>query len=133
MGASRKLRPDANRGPDLADVPASRQAEAARQAIHAKWADPAFRAQISALMKARWQDPAYREYAGSFRRDGRAYYWQRVSTGQIVSRTKLEMRQQFGLKPHALDDLVAGRVQTSRGWRIAPSALLSGGPQWIFP
>ncbi len=133
MGASRKLRPDVNKGPDLADAPASRQAEASRQAIRAKWADPAFRERISAQMKARWQDPAYREYAGSFRRDERAYYWQRVSSGQIVSRTKLEMRQQFGLNPHALDDLVAGRIQTSGGWRIAPCVVLSGGTRWIFP
>jgi hypothetical protein len=132
VGASRKLRPDANRGLDLADEAGSRQAEASRQALRAKWADPAFRAQISALMKARWQDPAYREYAGSFRRDGRAYYWQHIDSGRIVFRTKLEMRQQLGLKAPALDDLVAGRIQTSRGWRIAPCALLSDGPRWKF-
>ncbi|WP_146910182.1 hypothetical protein [Arenimonas daejeonensis] len=73
-------------------------------------------------MKARWQDTAYRENAGSFRRDERTYYWQRVSSGQIVSRTKLEMRQQFGLKSPALDDLVAGRIQTSRGGESRPAS-----------
>jgi len=36
-------------------------------------------------------------------------------------------------QPDSLDDLVAGRVQTSRGWRLAPRSLLGEGPRWIFP
>lgn len=97
------------------------------------WADPDYRARMSAQMKARWADPAYRERAAGNNRDERTYRWQYVASGLIVSQTKLEMRQQYGLKPDALDGLVAGRIQTSRGWRLAPRSLLGEGPRWIFP
>lgn len=49
------------------------------------------------------------------------------------SRTKLEMREEHGLRPDSLDGLVAGCIQTSRGWRLAPRSLLGEGPRWIFP
>lgn len=97
------------------------------------WADPEHRARISAQMKARWADPAYRERARGFHRDERTYRWQHVASGRIVSRTKLEMREEYGLRPTSLDGLVAGRIQTSQGWRLAPRSLLGEGPRWIFP
>ncbi len=97
------------------------------------WADPDYRARISAQMKARWADPAYRERARSFHRDERTYRWQHVASGRIVSRTKAEMRAEQGLRPNSLDSLVAGRIQTSGGWRLAPRSLLGAEPQWIFP
>ncbi len=56
------------------------------------WADPNYRARISAQMKTRWADPAYRERAWGFHLDERTYRWQHVSSGRIVSRTKAEMR-----------------------------------------
>ncbi len=62
--------------------------------MRALWDDPAFRERISAQMKARWADPAYREHARSFNRDERTYRWQHIGFGLIVSRTKLEMRQE---------------------------------------
>lgn len=83
------------------------------------WADPDYRARISAQMKARWQDPAYRERAGDFHRDKRTYRWQHIESGRIVSRTKREMREEFGLKADALDLLVVGRIQVSKRWRLA--------------
>ena len=43
------------------------------------------------------------------------------------------MREEHGLRPDSLDGLVAGRIQTSRGWRLAPRSLLGEGPRWIFP
>lgn len=97
------------------------------------WADPDYRARMSAQMKARWADPAYRERARSFNRDGRTYRWQHVASGRIVSRAKHEMRDEYGLKPESLDSLVAGRIQTSQGWRLAPRSLLGESPRWIFP
>lgn len=36
-------------------------------------------------------------------------------------------------QPDSLDGLVAGRVQTFRGWRLVPRSLLGDGPRWIFP
>jgi len=112
---------------------ASRQAIAAREAMARLWADPEHRARVSAQMKARWADPAYRERARGFHRDERTYRWQHVESGRIVSRTKAEMREEYGLRPDSLDSLVAGRIQTSRGWRLAPRSLLGEGPRWIFP
>lgn len=97
------------------------------------WADPDYRARISTQMKARWADPAYRERARGFNRDERTYRWQHVASGQIVSRTKAEMREEHGLRPDSLDGLVVGRIQTSGGWRLAPRSLLGAEPQWIFP
>lgn len=97
------------------------------------WADPEYCARISAQMKARWADPAYRERARGFHRDERTYRWQHIESGRIVFRTKLEMREEHGLRPTSLDGLVAGRIQTSQGWRLAPRSLLGGGPRWIFP
>lgn len=97
------------------------------------WADPDYRARMSAQMKARWADPDCRERARSFNRDGRAYRWQHVASGRIVSRAKHEMRDEYGLKPESLDSLVAGRIQTSQGWRLAPRSLLGKNPTWIFP
>ncbi len=84
-------------------------------------------------MKARWADPTYRECAGRFHRDERTYRWQHIESGLIVSRTKLEMRQEHGLLPTSLDGLVAVRIQTSQGWRLAPRSLLGESPRWIFP
>lgn len=84
-------------------------------------------------MKAKWADPAYRERARGFHRDERTYRWQHIVSGRIVSRTKAEMCQQYGLKSDSLDSLVAGRIQTSRGWRLAPRSLLGEGPRWLFP
>lgn len=110
-----------------------RQVSASREAIARLWADPDYRAKIAALMKARWQNLAYRERARGFHRDERTYRWQHIESGRIASRTKLEMREEFGLKPDALDSLVAGRIQTSRGWRLAPRSLLGKGPMWAFP
>lgn len=112
---------------------ASRQATATRKAMARLWADPEHRARISAQMKARWADPAYRERARGFHRDERTYRWQHVASGRIVSRTKLEMREEYGLRPDSLDGLVAGRIQTSRGWRLAPRSVLGEGSRWIFP
>lgn len=112
---------------------ASRQAIATREAMARLWADPDHRARISARMRARWADPAYRERARGFHRDERTYRWQHVASGRIVSRTKAEMREEHGLRPDSLDGLVAGRIQTSRGWRLAPRSLLGEGARWIFP
>ncbi|MCY1446632.1 hypothetical protein D9M71_632150 [compost metagenome] len=56
------------------------------------WADPDYRARISAQMKAKWADPAYPERAGGFHRDEHAYRWQHVASERMVSRTKAEMR-----------------------------------------
>lgn len=111
----------------------SRQAKASREAMAERWADPDYRARISAQMKARWADPAYRERARGNNRDPRTYRWQHNASGRIVSRTKLEMREEFGLKPDALDCLVSGCTRTSRGWRLAPRSLLGEAPRWIFP
>ncbi|WP_341809506.1 hypothetical protein WMO32_05545 [Xanthomonas oryzae pv. oryzicola] len=101
--------------------------------MRALWDDPAFRERISAQMKARWAAPAYSEHARSFHRDDRTYRWQHIESGLIFSRTKLEMRQEHGLLPTSLDGLAAGRIQTSRGWRMAPRSLLGESPRWIFP
>ncbi len=84
-------------------------------------------------MKARWADAAYRERARGFHRYERTYRWQHVASWRIVSRTKLEMREEHGLRPTSLDGLVAGRIQTSHGWRLAPRWLLGEGPQRAFP
>jgi len=97
------------------------------------WADPDYRARISVQMKAKWSDPAYRERARGFHRDERTYRWQQVASGRIVSRTKAEMREGHGLRSDSLDSLVAGRIQTSRGWRLAPRSLLGESPRWAFP
>ncbi len=43
------------------------------------------------------------------------------------------MREEHGLRPELLESLVAGRIQTSRGWQLAPRSLLGEGPRWIFP
>lgn len=112
---------------------ATRQATATREAMARLWADPEHRARISAQMKARWADPAYRQRARGFHRDERTYRWQHAESGRIVSRTKLEMREEYDLRADSLDGLVAGRIQTSRGWRLAPRSLLGEGPRWIFP
>jgi len=80
------------------------------------WADPDYGARMFALMEARWADPAYRERERGFHRDERTYRWQHIESGRVVSRTKAEMREEHGLRPDSLDSLVAGRIQTSRGW-----------------
>ena len=96
------------------------------------WADPEYRARVSAQMKARWADPAYRERARGFHRDERTYRWQHVESGRIVSRTKAEMREEHGLRPDSLDG--RGRAYPElRGWRLAPRSLLGKAPRWIFP
>lgn len=64
--------------------------------------------------------PAYRERTRGFHRDELTYRWQHVASGRIVSRTKLEMREEHGPRHDSLDCLVAGRIQISRGWRLAP-------------
>ena len=125
--------PTADSGVRAPEEAASRQVTATREAMARLWADPERRARISAQMKARWADPAYRERARGFHRHERTYRWQHVASGRIVSRTQLEMREEHGLRPTSLDGLVAGRIQTSRGWRLAPRSLLGEGPQWIFP
>jgi hypothetical protein len=43
------------------------------------------------------------------------------------------MREEHGLLPALLDSLVAGCIQTSWGWRLAPRSLLGESPRWIFP
>ena len=43
------------------------------------------------------------------------------------------MREEHGLRPDSLDSLVAGRIQTSRGWQLAPRSLLRRSPRWAFP
>lgn len=43
------------------------------------------------------------------------------------------MREEHGLRADSLDGLVAGRIQTSRGWRLAPRSVLGEGQRWIFP
>lgn len=70
----------------------------------------------------------YRERAGDFNRDTRTYRWQHIASGQIVSRTKREMREEFGLRADSLDAIVAGRTATSLGWRLAPAVSLGRGP-----
>ena len=111
----------------------SHQVAASLKTMARLWADPTYRARISAQMKARWADPAYRERASGNNRDERIYRWQHVSSWRIVSGTKLEMRQQYGLKADALDSLVTGRIHMSRGWRLAPRSLLGKDPTWAFP
>lgn len=97
------------------------------------WADPAFQARISAAMAARWQDPAYRERASGNHRDDTRYRWRHLASGRIVTRTKVEMREEFGLKADALNALAAGRNKTSRGWALEPKPRMPPGPRWIFP
>lgn len=70
-------------------------------------------------MKVRWADPAYRERARGFHRDERTYCRQHVESERIVSRQS-RMPEGEGLRPDSLDGLVAGRIQASRGWRLAP-------------
>lgn len=94
---------------------ATRQATATREAMARLWADPEHRARISAHMKARWADPAYRERAAGNNRDERTYRWQHIDPGRIVSRTRHEMREEFGLKADALNSLVAGQNQGCPG------------------
>lgn len=45
-----------------------------------------------------------------FNRHERIHRWQHVTSGRIVSRTKTEMRDEYGLKPDSLDSHVAGRI-----------------------
>lgn len=97
------------------------------------WTDPDYPARISAQMKALWADPAYRARAGDFNRDTRTYRWQRIESRRIVSRTKREMREEFGLEDESLDSLVAGRIKASQGWKLAPRPLLSEAPRWALP
>lgn len=54
-------------------------------------------------------------------------------SGRFVSRTKLGMCEESGLRPDLLDGLVAGRIQTSQGWRLTPRSLLGESPRRIFP
>lgn len=100
--------------------------------MRALWDDPAFRERISAQMKARWADPAYSEHARSFHRDDRTYRWQHIES---ADRLPDQARNAPGTRPAAtsLDGLAAGRIQTSRGWRMAPRSLLGESPRWIFP
>lgn len=77
----------------------------------------------------RWADPTYRERARGFHRDERTYSWQHIESGRIVSRTKAEMREEHGLRPDSLNGLLAGRIQTSWGWRMAPQSLLGESPR----
>lgn len=108
---------------------ASLQATATRRTKTRLRAEPEHRTRISVQKKARWADRDWREHAQC----GRTYRWQHVVSGRIVSRTRLEMREEHGLRPDSLDSLVAGRIQSSRGWRLAPRSLLGAGPRWIFP
>lgn len=129
-------RPDGEGLGDAAAAPVEAvpvQVAATRAAVARLWADPAYRARISAQMKARWADPAYRERARGFHRDDRTYRWQNIASGRVVVRTKVEMREEYGLTAGALDDLAAERSKTSRGWRLAPRSLLGEAPRWIFP
>ena len=116
--------PTADSGVRAPEEAASRQVTATREAMARLWADPERRARISAQMKARWAGLAYRERARGFRRDERTDHWLHLESGRIVSRAKLEMREEHGLRADFLDGLVAGRIQTSRGWRRAPRSLL---------
>ena len=74
-------------------------------------------------------NPAYRKRALGFSRDECTYRWEHVASGRIVSRTKAEMREEHGLRPDSLDSFVAGRIQTFRGWRLAPRNLLGDSPR----
>lgn len=105
---------------------------ATRETMARLWADPEHRERISAQMKARWAAPAYRERSRGFHRDDHTYRWQHIASERIVSRTKLEMRQERGLRPDSLDGLVAGRIKICRGWRLAPRSLLGESPTWSF-
>lgn len=51
----------------------------------------------------------------------------------LLSRAKLEMREDHGLRHTALDRFVAGRLQASWGWRLVPRSLLGERLRWIFP
>lgn len=84
-------------------------------------------------MNARWANPDYRERARGFHRDERTYRWQHVESRRTVSRTEAEMREGHGLWSDSLDGLMAGRIQISRGRRLAPRSLLGESPRWIFP
>lgn len=98
-------------------------------------ADPEHCPRISRRLRPGGRTPptGSREHARSFPRDEGTYRWQQSESGRIVSRTKAEMGEKHGLRPDSLDSLVAGRVQTSRGWRLAPRPLLGESPRWIFP
>lgn len=119
--------------PEDAEAAPSRQQATSSKHMRALWADPAYRAKISAAMAAKWQDPVYRERAAGNNRDNRSYRWRHLASGQIVTRTKLEMREEYGLKADALDSLVAGRSRTSQGWALEPKPRMPDGPRWIFP
>lgn len=132
--------PDAHDGGDGVRAPGSvvpKSSAVHREAMARLWADPEFRARNIALNRARqkalWADPAYRERARGFHRDDHAYRWQNIASGRVVVRTKVEMREEYGLTAGALDDLAAGRSKTSRGWRLAPRSLLGEAPRWIYP
>lgn len=116
-----------------AQVPRRRQSEASRAALARCWADPEYRARVSASFKAKWSDPEYRERASGNNRDDTVYGWRQVATGLTVRRTKSEMREEFGLKADGLASLVAGRSQTTGGWVLAPKPRMPEGPKWIFP
>lgn len=88
---------------------------------------------MAALSKARWSDPEYRDRARGFRRDDKVYHWRNVQTGETVRRTRLEMREEYGLKADGLDAVVAVRSQTTRGWGLVPKPRMPAGPKWIFP
>ncbi|KTF37966.1 hypothetical protein [Xanthomonas vesicatoria] len=55
----------------------------------------------------------------------------RVRTDSL-SRTKLEMREEHGLRANSLDGLLAGRIETSRSWRLALRSLLGKGLRCFF-
>lgn len=57
----------------------------------------------------------------------------RPQPGLMCAGHKLEMREEHGSRPDSLNGLVAGRIQTSRGWPLAPRSLLSESPRRIFP
>ena len=116
-----------------AKVLRTRQAEATRAAVARLWADPSYRARMSARFKAKWSDPEYRERASGNNRDDTVYGWRQVATGLTVRRTKSEMREEFGLKADGLASVVAGRSQTTGGWVLAPKPRMPDGPKWIFP
>jgi hypothetical protein len=80
-----------------------------------------------------WQDPAYRERASGNRRDDAKYRWRHLPSGRVVTRTKREMREEFGLKADALSALAAGRNNTSQGWALEMKPRMPVGPRWIFP
>lgn len=84
---------------------------------------------LSAQIKVRWAPPSPRlsgAHPGLPPRRAQLPL-PHVASRQIVSRIGLEIREENGLLPDSLDGLVAGRIRTFLGCRLAPWSLLGEG------